>query len=239
VRQADNSFILIYGVIEINREQRCKKIVLILIASIVAISLLIINIEFFIDTNTSFKTIIDYIGLNQKFAPLIFIGLQILQVVFFFIPGELTQAAGGYLFGSLSGILLSLIGITIGSALEFLIAKNYGDKLLRKILPQKKYTLIKMLVCREKNKFILFVLYVLPGFPKDILGYVSGISGISFKSFIIITSIARLPGIVTSTLLGANLFYDNYVATIYILIMIAIALFFSLTRREKIIKFLK
>jgi uncharacterized membrane protein YdjX (TVP38/TMEM64 family) len=216
-----------------------KKAIFVLITSIIAISLLVINIELLVDTNASIKRLLDYIDLNKKAAPWIFIALQTFQVVFFFIPGELTQAMGGYLFGSLAGIALSLIGISIGSALEFLIAKKYGNNFLRKILPKKEYNSVKKLICREKNKFILFVLYVLPGFPKDILGYVSGISGISFKNFMIITSIARLPGIITSNLIGANLFYENYIALIYIIILIAVILFFSITEREKIISFLK
>ncbi|HEY9593010.1 MAG TPA: TVP38/TMEM64 family protein, partial [Spirochaetia bacterium] len=52
-------------------------------------------------------------------APLIFVGIQIVQVVIFAIPGEVTQIAGGYLFGGWLGLLLSVAGITIGSTLAF------------------------------------------------------------------------------------------------------------------------
>lgn len=174
-----------------------------------------------------------------SFGPIIFVAFQVLQVIIFFIPGEFMQAVGGYLFDTLLGTILSIIGILIGSAITFIVARKFGDRFLKKILPKKDYTNIKKLICKPKNRLVIFILYLLPGFPKDVLGYVSGITSIKLKDFIIISSIARLPGILITSYLGSNIYEENYLTAIYILIGVALLLIIGIVKRNKVINFFK
>lgn len=162
---------------------------------------------------------------------LVFILLQVFQVVIFFIPGEVIQVAGGYVFGSIFGLLLSITGIMCGSILTFWAARVFGDKFLKRILPSKDYKKIKALIDRPKNKLILFILYLFPGFPKDVLGYVAGITPIRLTEFITLSTIARLPGIIVSTYMGSNLFHKNYdmvlVVTGIVIVLLGIGFYFK------------
>jgi uncharacterized membrane protein YdjX (TVP38/TMEM64 family) len=197
------------------------------------------DIKEFVKLYTNTKDMEGFIKSFGNLGPIIFTGFQVLQVILFFIPGEFMQAVGGYLFDTVLGTVLSVVGILLGSAMTFFLARKYGDNLLRKILPKKDYSKLKKLICRPKNKLIIFILYLLPGFPKDILGYVSGITTIRFLDFILISSIARLPGILITSYLGSNLYNENYIVAFYIIIAVAIILFVGIIKREKVLRHFK
>lgn len=219
-----------------------KKIIYILVI-VIAIGILLFfcknDIEEFIKLYSNTKEMEALIKSYGSIGPIIFIFLQILQVVVFFIPGEFMQAVGGYLFDTILGTVLSLLGIMVGSAITFLVSRKFGDRLLIKILPPKDYRNIKKLICKPKNKLVIFILYLLPGFPKDALGYVSGITTIKLKDFIIISGFARLPGILVTCYLGSNIYDKNYLVVLYILIGIAIILFIGIIKREKVLNYFK
>ena len=185
---------------------------------------------------TNVKGIEKWLQSFGKLGSMMFILLQIMQVIVFFIPGEFIQASGGYLYGTVVGTLLSVCGILIGSVITFIIAKKFGDRLLRKILPLKDYNKILSLISKPRNRLIIFVLHLLPGFPKDMLGYVSGITSIKLKEFIIISTIARFPGIVISSYIGSNIYDKNYIIVTFTLIIICIILFVGIKKRDNILK---
>lgn len=167
---------------------------------------------------------------------MIFMLLQIIQVVLFFIPGEVVQAAGGYIYGTLAGAGISLLGATLGAIITFLIARRYGDRLLKRILPRKDYEKTRSLIDRPKNKLILFILYLIPGFPKDVLGYVAGITPIRLRWFIIFSTIARIPGIIMSTYIGSSLYEKNYLLVIITIVLMVILLVIGLWKGDKILE---
>lgn len=136
---------------------------------------------------------------------IIFIMLQVTQVVIFFIPGEFIQAGGGFLFGTLVGTAYSMIGISIGNAILFLLTKKYGHKLVERIVPQKvKGTFEKILNSKNIN-LIVFLIYLLPGLPKDTSSFLCGLSKVSFKNFILFSALGRLPALFVSSYFGANI----------------------------------
>lgn len=174
-----------------------------------------------------------------KWSFIVFILLQIIQVVIFVIPGEVTQIAGGFIFGTFWGTILSLVGISIGAVITFLIARRYGDRLLKRILPEKDYIHVKDLVDKPKNKFIIFFLYLLPAFPKDALGYVSGVTPIKFSEFIFYSTLARVPGIILSGYIGSNLSQEKYwIAGIFMIAIVA-TFIVCMVKQEKILQYLK
>lgn len=151
-------------------------------------------------------------------APLVFILIQILQVVFAPVPGEATGFIGGYLFGATKGFLYSSLGLATGSCINFLLGRFWGKRFVRRLIPAKKLSRLDMIV-RRQGIIILFLLFVFPGFPKDYLSLLLGISSIPFKAFIIVASFGRMPGTYALSLQGASLFEKNY------LVFIAVSIF--------------
>ncbi len=152
------------------------------------------------------KAFITSFGLG---APLIFMLTQILQVIFAPIPGEATGFIGGYLFGTAKGFLYSSIALTIGSWINFLIGRFLGKHYIRKLIPAD--TLARFdLILKRQGVIILFLLFILPGFPKDYLCLFVGLSAIPIKVFIILSAFGRMPGTFLLSLQGSSLFEANY-----------------------------
>ena len=142
-------------------------------------------------------------------APLVFILIQCLQVVFAPIPGEATGFLGGYLFGIGQGFLYSTIGLTAGSIIAFLLGRWLEIHFVEKIV--KKETLEKFDFIIERQGVLLsFLLFLIPGFPKDYLCFILGLSQMPLRVFLIISTIGRLPGTFILTLQGANVYKGQY-----------------------------
>lgn len=142
-------------------------------------------------------------------APLYFIAVQIMQVVFAPIPGEASGLVGGYLFGTWACTVYSTIGLTIGSAIAFgggrLLSSFFTDKFQH----TRFYVKFNALVSRG-DYMIPFVLFVLPGFPKDSLAYLLGMSAMPLPVFMFITTVGRLPGTLLLSAHGAEAYSGDY-----------------------------
>ena len=173
-------------------------------------------------------------------APLIFIGLQILQVVVFIIPGEVPQIAGGYLFGTWYGILYSLIGIAVGSTINFLLARWLGIPFVKLVLKEEQMEKIKGLATSSRSQIIVFIIFLIPGLPiKDIMSYIVGLSPMKLYVFLIVSMLGRLPGIIGSALMGSAAASENWTLLI-IVFAVATALFLTgYFLKEKILKIIK
>lgn len=167
---------------------------------------------------------------------LIFIAVQILQVLIFVIPGEVVQIAGGYLYGTFLGSLYSLIGITIGSLLCFTIARVLGYEFVRGMLSDEKLKKLDYLINNKKGELGLFLVFLLPGLPKDALSYVAGLTPVKFLNFFLITAAARLPGIVISSYIGANIEHKNYIVSAVISVIAVILFVIGIINKDKIMK---
>lgn len=165
----------------------------------------------------------------------VYILFQIVHVVIVVIPGEVIQIAGGYIFGTVIGTVYSTIGIVLGMAIVFFATRIFGYSLIRSIVPQKNFEKFSFLVNNEKSEITMFVLFLIPGLPKDALTYIAGVTPIKPLRFLVIAGIARLPGLIGSSLIGSNLQQENYLIVILISI-IALALFIvGILMRDKII----
>ena len=151
-----------------------------------------------------------------NFSILVFILMQVLQVVVFFIPGEFIQIAGGFIFGALPGGLISLVGITLGSVIVYLISNSYGKPYVEKAILNKKVKFFRKILKVGSKKNVVFIFYLIPGIPKDALSYICGISNISFKDFIIYSTLGRIPGIIISSYFGQEIFAQDYTSLITI-----------------------
>lgn len=155
------------------------------------------------------------------FAPLIFMVLQILQVLFAPVPGEATGILGGYLFGAWTSFFYSSIALAAGSALAFGIGHLFADAFRDRLKKTKVYRKFNHLVF--KGDFVIpFILFLFPGFPKDTLSYLLGLSFMPFKVFIFIAAIARMPGTLVLSFEGAQVYEGNYFELLLLLIFSAI-----------------
>lgn len=180
----------------------------------------------------------DWIMSFGKYSALIYILAQMVQAIVSFVPGEAIQIPGGFLFGLVYGTELSMLGIAIGSLVTFFIGRRFGEKLLKKILPIKHYDKVFALINRPQNQIIIFILYIMPGFPKDILGYVAGVTDINTKRFVIISNIARTPGVFVSVYFGSNLYHRNNMTLIAVAVMVVVLLTVIALNRAKIMEHL-
>ena len=149
-------------------------------------------------------------------APLLFILIQALQVVLAPIPGEATGFIGGYLFGVPLGLLYSTMGLTLGSVGAFLIARWLEKRYVSRWIPADILQKFDFLMERQ-GALVSFILFLLPGFPKDYLCFVLGLSRMPFRLFLLISTVGRIPGTLLLTLQGAKVYKGDYYSTLVIL----------------------
>jgi uncharacterized membrane protein YdjX (TVP38/TMEM64 family) len=171
-------------------------------------------------------------------APLTFIITQALQVVFAPIPGEATGFIGGYLFGVPLGMVYSTIGLTLGSVMAFFLGRWLEIRFVARIVSKETIEKFDFLMERQ-GTLIAFFLFVVPGFPKDYLCFILGLSPISWKLFLLLSTVGRLPGTLMLTLQGAQVYQGNYLVTALLLgfcLLLAGALFYF---RERLYRWLR
>jgi len=171
-----------------------------------------------------------------NFSILVFILMQIFQVVIFFIPGEFIQIAGGYIFGAFPGAVISLVGITFGSIIVYLIANNYGKPYVEKIMMDKKVKFFRKILTVGSKNNVVFIFYLIPGIPKDALAYICGVSNISFKDFIIYSTLGRIPAIFISSYFGQKIYTQDYTSLITIGVTMSIVGIICAIKGNTIIK---
>lgn len=169
----------------------------------------------------------------------VFILLQVAQVVIAAIPGEVVQIAGGYVFGVIPGTLYSLCGIVLGSVIVFFISRLLGYNLVKIFVSKKNLEKFDFIMNSDKSEIAMFLLFLIPALPKDILTYIAGLTPIKPLKFFIIITIARFPALLASSIIGSNIQEKNYTVVIIISI-IAIVLFVAgVLLKDKIIDGIK
>lgn len=158
----------------------------------------------------------NYIAEHGIVGRLFFIFMVVFQVVIAVVPGEPFELAAGYAFGIWEGTLLSIIGIALGSLLVFFVVRRFGVPFIEQFFSLKKIESIKFLKKRKNLNLIFFILFFLPGTPKDFLTYVVGLTKMSPKAFAAIVIFARFPSVVTSAIAGDALVSQNYLLTVLV-----------------------
>ena len=167
-------------------------------------------------------------------APLAFIILQIVQVVIFIIPGEIPQIAGGYLFGLVPGSLYSILGIVAGSSFNFLLARVFGVPFVRVLFKENRLRDFEAITHSSRAQIAFFLLFVIPGIPKDILCYVAGLSPLRFVAFLVISTIGRIPGIVGSAAMGSAAASKEWLLAVILLVLAVVLFVLGMIYRERI-----
>ena len=160
-------------------------------------------------TEEGFNKFINDIQNTGFLGVLILIFIQILQVVVAFIPGEFVELASGVMFGPMGGLLVCLIGLNIGTIIIFGLCKLLGKPFIDENVKEENQKL-KFLNNPTRALIIFFFIFLIPGIPKDVLIYVVPLTNIKLWKFLIVSSVARIPSIITSTIAASLLIEENY-----------------------------
>lgn len=157
-----------------------------------------------------------WLGEFGIYPELMFVLLIVFQVVVAVIPGEPFEIFSGYAFGFVKGSILCLTGITLGSVIIFLLVRRLGRGIIEVFFKPSTIDKIAFLKDPKKMNLITFLIFAIPGTPKDLLTYAVGLTPIALKSWIVICFLARIPSVVSSAYAGHLLGEEQYAATIVV-----------------------
>lgn len=152
----------------------------------------------------------DFVEEHYVLGVFVMLFMFIVQVILALIPGGLLEVACGYAFGSVAGGIIAVVGIMTGSALTILFVRKFGRKFAELFYSKEKLDSISFLRDKKKRNIIVFLVFFIPGTPKDLLTYVVGLTDMSIPLYLLITGIARTPAILISTIGGDALGLENY-----------------------------
>ncbi|MCX7769654.1 MAG: VTT domain-containing protein [Proteobacteria bacterium] len=210
----------------------------ILIKAILLLSILVFSIFFTIKYNilsivTDQNKLIAFVNSFKTLSVFIFILLQIIQVIIAFVPGEVTGFIGGYLFGTLLGTIYSTIGLTLGSIIAFYLARVFGRPLVLFFVKQEYLKRFDYLMTHKGTSISAF-LFLMPGFPKDYLCYILGLSKMTPRVFIIISTFGRIMSTFLLSIGGSLIRHEHYKTFITLAVVVLIIIGFFYIYREKI-----
>ena len=190
--------------------ERRKIFQLAVLASMIIVLIIILSIlietffsgvgNFFSDTGEIKEFIMSF----GVLSPVIFILLNVLQVIIAPIPGQITGFLGGALFGVWLGTLYSTIGTVLGTFIVVVLARKFGEPLVKKWINKKIYKKFSNF-SEEKGAFSLFLVYLLPFLPDDLISMMAGLSKIKIKYIVLVAFLGRLPGMFLLSLAGAGI----------------------------------
>ena len=208
-----------------------KTILYLIVITFVSILLSIIIIRLVKDPQVYVETI------NNKHLSIgiSYILLSIIQTIIPIIPGEPVELLGGYLFGKVNGTIICFISESLASIIVVLLARKYGKIFLSYLIEDKKLNTIDKL--KSKKAFGIFsLLFIIPGTPKDLLCYFSGIADYDIVPLLIVATIGRIPSIVSSTI-SAGLFQEKrYLISILIYAITVLICFIDILIYNKLTK---
>lgn len=142
----------------------------------------------------------------------VFVCIRTAQTVFKFIPAEPLEVASGYAFGMFGGLLWCMLGTQLGSAAILLLSARYGERFVSVFVTPESLSEFRFLQDSPRTKLLLFLIYLIPGAPKDLLTYFVPLTGMHLPTFMALTTVARIPSVLTSTMCGAYFGEKNYLA---------------------------
>lgn len=166
---------------------------------------------------------------------LIFILFQILQIVVAAIPGEVVQIAGGYLYGTFLGTVYLVVGVIIGSVIAFYASRLLGYDFVKSFVPKDKME--KYFFQDKGHKFLIFtfILFLIPGIPKDILTYIAGLTPVKPSRFFAVAVIGRLPALIASAYIGNVFEHKNYTAVVIVSVVAVVLFLLGLIFKDRIV----
>ncbi|MBR2079985.1 MAG: TVP38/TMEM64 family protein [Clostridia bacterium] len=200
-------------ILSTNKQERRQQIGVIVTTSLFILAFVVCYIKFgsellaFISDADRFKAWLESYGHLGK---IVFVALRALQTVVKIIPAEPLEIGSGYAFGVWGGLLYCMLGTEIGSFIIVAITKLFGMKAVNLFVSEEKINSLSFLQNKEKLSISLFIIYLIPGTPKDVITYLIGVTDYNIWKFLLLTGVARIPSIITSTICGSLLGERNY-----------------------------
>ncbi len=169
---------------------------------------------------------------------LILLAIQFLQIVVAFIPGEVVQIASGMIYGPWGGALVVLVGCIISSAFIFVLVHRLGAPFVQAMVPAKYMDKFRSFEESGKLNVTVFILFLIPGMPKDVFTYITPLTHMPMRTFLLLSNLARIPGIVVSTYAAAGLVRGSIVKSVIIFVVVGAIAVACILCYERIMKLL-
>lgn len=181
------------------------------------------------------ETLIELITSQGPLGVLILLGMQLLQIIVAFIPGEVVQIAAGMMYGPLWGSVVILVGCVLSSMVVYELVHKLGAPFVRSMVGEKQLLKFRQFELSGKFGVTVFILFLIPGFPKDVLIYIVSLSDMNLRTFLLLSTIGRTPGVIISTYAAAGLADGNIVTSVIIFVVAALIAIIVLLLRNRII----
>lgn len=196
-----------------NLKPKSKQIIVVLILALLIVLAVTASMAFtpqllaIAENPETFREWIDRHGILSR---LVMVVLVMIKVILPFIPGKPFEIGAGFAFGIIEGAILCLIGAALGSYVVFLLVRTVGVKIFNLFYPREKLLSLGFLKNTEKLSVWVFFIMLIPGTPKDFISYFVGLTNIKFRTWLVISPLARIPVVLMSTLGGNALGTQDY-----------------------------
>ena len=191
------------------------------------------------DVLSGFKSIDDVVAFLRNYRNLsvpAYFAAEILQIVVSVLPGQLFQMAAGYLFGFVPGLIYTFIGAVLGTLITFVLARVLGSDAVHLMLGEERSKHYMALLNSRKAYMITFLIYLIPGIPKDTVCYVAGVSEMRMLPFVIISVAGRMPAMAASVIFGAMYMKHDYTGMIIVAVIVAVIVLICILKRKEIME---
>lgn len=180
-----------------------------------------------------FRALLDSFGIV---GALILIAIQIAQVLSGVIPALPIQLAAGLTYGPFGGLAICMTGIFIGSTIVFLLVKRFGRPLIDRVFSKERQSKLAFLDNTDRLGTVVFILYLIPALPKDVFTYLAALTPLTFRRFICISMVARIPMIFCDTFASGALIEGNYKSAVMMFVVAAILGIFGMLLAPRLAK---
>lgn len=191
-----------------------------------------------IDNMSSLENVNAFFSQYKTQSIFVYIGAQIAQIVICVIPGQWLQFAAGYMYGFWMGFLFSLIGAALGSVITYYLAKLLGRDAMHMIFGEAKINEFIHKLNSKKAIVVVFLIFLIPGVPKDLCNYAAGISEMKLKPFLIVSLVGRSPGMMGSLLIGRQIQAGDYTGAIIVAVIAVVLCVLGVIMRKRLTKWL-
>ena len=202
--------------------KRSRASILLSIISAVFIALTVLGIWLMREYLQDPEVVREKIGEHYLLGALAMVLISAVQVIVALIPGEFVEIAAGYVFGSWVGSLLCLGGIVLGSCTTIILVRKFGSRFVYAFYSKEKIDALPIISDPPKRNLLTFLLFVIPGTPKDLFTYAIGLTDMSIPLYIALTTAARFPSVILSTLSGNAVGTRDYTLAVVFVIITAI-----------------
>lgn len=200
-----------------------------IILTVLVIALFIGVIAYLFPVMKNLSTVEGQIAFKQKvensgiFGLFILFALQVAQIFLIVVPGEPIEILAGMCYGGIGGTIFIMVSAFIISTTIFFLVRKIGRKFVYDFCDSKKVAKIensKIFQNPKRIEMIMLILFLIPGTPKDLMVYIAGLLPIKPIKFILISTFARFPSVISSTLAGENFAVGDWKMSIIIYVVV-------------------